>query len=1842
MQHQALQEAAAALRALLPPGALPLPGPNSASGRGASPDRERQPAPWGFATTPSLDDLLELKGRRAARRQQEERNGELGGGAGGAAEGDGEAPLPPGYLETLSMSRTFAAPHSLDAMAAALGVSDLLRGMAGSLAAGDASAAPAAAAAAAPPSPAAPAPVAAAAAAQQADVPAAAGGDETGGGGGPPAPGVTAQGAIDALRRRIDGAWSREALRRGVAYAKAGELGEALSCYNKALQLDPCNADALVARGAASANRRGFAPALADFEAALRLCPGDANARAYLEATRAHMQQQEAAAAAAAREQGAQRQQDGEARQTAGPSGRPPANAPGGAQARGGAAALTAPCHSFSPRLLSTCKPGGGRRNGGGGGKAARGLHASDVRAALEMVRSSEKQRKHKGRRHGKGGGGEGGRRKKGRHKRAKEQRHGKHKHKKRKRAAAAAPAAASRLTTNDALTYLRDVKNKFADRKDVYDTFLEIMKQFKSQAIDTAGVIQRVKDLFRGHKELILGFNTFLPKGFEIQVHEVEDDQPRPGAKQPVEFDQAIHYVNKIKNRFSQDERVYKAFLEILNMYRKGQKSINDVYGEVAVLFRAHKDLLQEFSYFLPDNSAPQQPPPRPGWAGGRGGRGGGGRGGGGAGGSMGRGYPPYGYGAGAFAGGYGGGQGGGGYHKRKAARAGEQDDAARQAALAQELAFFDKARASLGGVGPWTTRAPHAPTHFICPHARMPLHPPPPSPRPQVKARLRSRDSYHDLLKLLNMHASDIIGRTELLSLAQDILGGFPDLVSGLRASISRLEAFDGWEQDLKTVAAPAGRLHPRDIARLRGGAGRDRWMNKPVSEVAADMAADDKSDRCTDSYVKYPAQLPKLVCSGRDALCAEVLNDEWVSVISGSEDYSFKLMRKNQYEEALFRCEDDRYELDMAIIQNTATIDALKPFADRLAAMPPDERAAARLPEGLMRAVHLRAIERIYGEVTGPQICDLLRRNPQWAAQVIIGRLEQKDTEWREVREEMNKLWRKVFEQNYNKSLDHRSFYFKQADKKALLTKAMLQEAKDAADGRRGEDDSLRSLAAGGALLGALAAPDLAYDYEEASVFEDAYQVVAYAAEDMLSGGRRGQLHTKSEPEVHHDAPSSSSDEGATARGTAADDATTTTAGGRGRGRTEGLTTAEATPEPGATPEPDAEEEEPLSALLAAAGGGGGGSPRRGGGGGGRGRGRGRRGGGAAGGGGGGGGSDEGGSGGGRGGGARGREQDEEDERLYERCRPLSSRLNVAPPADDAGGAAGGAAGGEGWAGRHVLYGNDALYYFLRFHHHLCDRLLAARRCAAGRNAPASLFRRPGDAAPSEAPGGPGAAAEAARLHGEFMGMVRDLLGANSYVLFTLDKLVYKLVKHAAAMVADDQTMRLCELYRYEVARRAPPAEEVYRANTHLFMPDDANCYRFELTRRPAGGAAAAAPALKQEDGAAAPPQQNGAAAAVKAEPGAASGGSGGGEGGGGGGGVALGVVLMDPDRVEVHPGGLDSAFAGYMRGFMAAPAGGPLAARDGRVLLPRAARRGGFGGEGEGGEGAGGALMAALGGVKVSNGLECKISCATSRVSYVLDTEDVMWRPPRGGAAAGGARGGGGGGARFERYAGWLSGREAAVGGPQPYAVAFADATAAAAAAAAAPAPAEPAVEPAAAELVAAEPAAAEPAAAAEPMEATALLVEWVQTVGAAAGIPAGASRVSTGALGAPESRLELEVSFDSMADWEAFLARVPAAQHRAWSQRVQGMVVDGSTKWEVFRVVDVPATPTPAPAPAAAAAAPAITASAPWAAAPRAPAARGGMGDGKLVFADKVGGADYVVGFCMSCLSEGGL
>ena len=46
---------------------------------------------------------------------------------------------------------------------------------------------------------------------------------------------------------------------------------------------------------------------------------------------------------------------------------------------------------------------------------------------------------------------------------------------------------------------------------------------------IDTPGVINRVSNLFKGHPELIVGFNTFLPPGYkiEVQANEINVTQP-------------------------------------------------------------------------------------------------------------------------------------------------------------------------------------------------------------------------------------------------------------------------------------------------------------------------------------------------------------------------------------------------------------------------------------------------------------------------------------------------------------------------------------------------------------------------------------------------------------------------------------------------------------------------------------------------------------------------------------------------------------------------------------------------------------------------------------------------------------------------------------------------------------------------------------------------------------------------------------------------------------------------------------------------------------------------------------------------------------------------------------------------------------------------------------------------------------------------------------------------------------------------------------------------------------------------------------------------------------------
>ncbi|KAH7711791.1 Paired amphipathic helix repeat family protein [Aphelenchoides avenae] len=104
----------------------------------------------------------------------------------------------------------------------------------------------------------------------------------------------------------------------------------------------------------------------------------------------------------------------------------------------------------------------------------------------------------------------------------------------------------------------------------DVYNGFLEVMKQFRSHAIDRQEVIQgvsrlfshlRVSRLFSG-RFLITDFNTFLPPGSEVEVNGrvVTISEPNRITKFCIE--------NVKANEIIQATRPPKQFLDILARY--------------------------------------------------------------------------------------------------------------------------------------------------------------------------------------------------------------------------------------------------------------------------------------------------------------------------------------------------------------------------------------------------------------------------------------------------------------------------------------------------------------------------------------------------------------------------------------------------------------------------------------------------------------------------------------------------------------------------------------------------------------------------------------------------------------------------------------------------------------------------------------------------------------------------------------------------------------------------------------------------------------------------------------------------------------------------------------------------------------------------------------------------------------------------------------------------------------------------------------------------------------------------------------------------------------------------
>uniref|UniRef100_A0A670K7P9 Paired amphipathic helix protein Sin3b n=1 Tax=Podarcis muralis TaxID=64176 RepID=A0A670K7P9_PODMU len=610
-----------------------------------------------------------------------------------------------------------------------------------------------------------------------------------------------------------------------------------------------------------------------------------------------------------------------------------------------------------------------------------------------------------------------------------------------------------------DALSYLDQVKIRFGSDPATYNGFLEIMKEFKSQSIDTPGVIRRVSQLFHEHPDLIIGFNAFLPLGYRIEIpkngklsiqaplasqenahnhgdcpedfcHQQphQQQQPQPQQQQPckddcrlqvplesdsVEFNNAISYVNKIKTRFLDHPEIYRSFLEILHTYQKEQLSTKgrpfrgmseeEVFTEVANLFRGQEDLLSEFGQFLPEAKR-----------------------------SLFTGNGPC---------------DANNISKLEHEKHVEHSKKRSRPLLLRPVPGPAKKKMKLRGTKDLSVAA-------VGKYGSLQEF----SFFDKVRRVLKSQEVYENFLRCIALFNQELVSGSELLQLVTPFLGKFPELFAQFKSFLGVKEL---------SFASPMA----------------DRSGDGVCREI--DYAS---CKRIGSSYRALPKTYQQPKCSGRTAICKEVLNDTWVSFPSWSEDSTFVSSKKTPYEEQLHRCEDERFELDVVLETNLATIRVLESVQKKLSRMSLEDQEKFRLDDclgGTSEVIQRRAIYRIYGD-KAPEIIESLKKNPLSAVPIVLKRLKAKEEEWREAQQGFNKIWREQYEKAYLKSLDHQAVNFKQNDTKALRSKSLLNEIESVYDEHQEQHSEGR---------GALNEPHLIFVYEDQQILEDAAALVGY---------------------------------------------------------------------------------------------------------------------------------------------------------------------------------------------------------------------------------------------------------------------------------------------------------------------------------------------------------------------------------------------------------------------------------------------------------------------------------------------------------------------------------------------------------------------------------------------------------------------------------------------------------------------------------------------------------------------------------------------------------------------------
>uniref|UniRef100_A0A665TIX6 Paired amphipathic helix protein Sin3b n=1 Tax=Echeneis naucrates TaxID=173247 RepID=A0A665TIX6_ECHNA len=683
------------------------------------------------------------------------------------------------------------------------------------------------------------------------------------------------------------------------------------------------------------------------------------------------------------------------------------------------------------------------------------------------------------------------------------------------------------KLKVEDALSYLDQVKIRFANDPGIYNKFLDIMKEFKSQSIDTPGVINRVSQLFHGHPDLVLGFNAFLPPGYRIEVPkngiaflqapfstQVSPGQQgknlttsavpaTSGSASAAHIEAGPAQTSEAKAASSESlpsstsagppEPPSRLSLPLTNRESQNQATSSSVsppasetspvefdsaisyVNKIKNRFLDHPEIYRAFLEILHTYQKEQLEVKE-------------------SRGSSGMTEDEV-------------------FSKVASLFKGQED------LLAEFGQFLPDAkrslvRSSLTG-GKEQLKRPDEDDTITKQNKKRPRpillqHMSPLLKKKmkysctkdqsfasvgkhgvlrefsffdKVRRLFKSQEVYENFLRCIALFNQEVVSGAELLQLVTPFLGKFPELYT-------QFKSFLGDKELSHAVSGLSDRY-------MEGGGGRE-----------VDYAS---CKRLGSSYRALPKTYQQPKCSGRTALCKEVLNDTWVSFPSWSEDSTFVSSKKTPYEEQLHRCEDERFELDVVLETNLATIRVLESVQKKLSRLSPEDQDRFRLDDclgGTSEVIQRRAVYRIYGD-KAPEIIEGLKRSPATAVPVVLKRLKAKEEEWREAQQGFNKIWREQYEKAYLKSLDHQGVNFKQNDMKALRSKSLLNEIESVYDERQEqstEEGGVGQQGRNGSGSASSSEPHMVFTYEDKQILEDAASLIIY--------------HVKRQPTIHKD--------------------------------------------------------------------------------------------------------------------------------------------------------------------------------------------------------------------------------------------------------------------------------------------------------------------------------------------------------------------------------------------------------------------------------------------------------------------------------------------------------------------------------------------------------------------------------------------------------------------------------------------------------------------------------------------------------------------------------------------------